>query len=114
MTIHMNSYDITEAIFRFGLCAPNRAHVARVVRNLAAWADENSDGWAYWPAPKRAAQLAMDEIVSRTTMENVAQEQRDLTDAQVRRVLGPIKAFCTRQETLSRMSRIERNRILNG
>ena len=112
--IHMNEYDLQEAIFRFGLCAPNRAHVAQVVRNLAVWADACSDGWTYWHAPRRAAQKAMEQIQSTTTVENVAQEQRDLTDRQVRAVLAPIKAFCTRQESANYMTRADRNLILAG
>lgn len=114
MTTHMNTDDIHEAVLRFGFCAPNRAHVANVVLNLARWANDHSDGWGYWPKPARAASIAMDQIVSRTSVENVLQEQRDLTDRQVRTVLAPIKAFCTRQENLGTMTPADRNHILAG
>lgn len=114
MTLHMTTDDIQEAVWRFGLCAPNRAHVANVLRNLARWTDDHSDGWAYWQAPKRAAQIALQEIVSRTWVENAAQEQRDLTDPQVRKVLAPIKAFCTRSIAAETMTAADRNRIFAG
>lgn len=96
-TTHMNDHDIQDAVFRFGLCAPNRAHVARVVRNLSMWANENSDGWAYWPKPARAAAKAMEQIQSTTSMENVLQEQKDLTRAEALTAVRPIRAFLTRQ-----------------
>jgi hypothetical protein len=114
VTIHLTTDDIQEHVWRFGLCAPNRAHVANVILNLARWADANSDGWAYWPKPARAAANAMHEIHAYTAIERVAQEQRDLTDQQVRKLLAPIKAFCTRQEAADRMTPAERNRILAG
>ena len=114
MTAHMNTYDLQDAVWRFGLHVPNRAHVARVVRNLASWADENSDGWTYWPAPVRAAQKAIVEIQSTTHRENAAQEQTDLTDRQVRSVLAPIKAFTTKEIGRGRMTLAERDRIFAG
>lgn len=114
MTIHLNTHDLQDHVFRFGLCAPNRAHVARVVRNLACWTDEHSDGWAYWPRPRRAAQNAISEIHGSTIMDRVAQEQRDLTEQQVRKVLSPIKAFCTRSIEQGLMTAEDRNRIFAG
>lgn len=114
MTIHMTEDDLQDAIWRFGLHVPNRAHVARVIRNLAAWANDNSDGWVYWPAPARAAQLAMTEIRSTTHQENAAQEQQDLTDRQVRRVLAPVKTFTTRQIGRGLMTIAERDQIFAG
>ena len=111
---YLNEDDLQEAIFRFGLCAPNRAHVARVVRNLASWANENSDGWAYWPAPRRAAANAISEIHAYTHVEMVAQEQKDISDRQVRTLLVPIKSFCTKQIGRGLMTIAERNRIFAG
>lgn len=114
MPAFIHEDDLQEAIWRFGLCAPNRAHVARVLRNLADWTNSHSDGWAYWPAPRQAAQGAMSEIHAYTSVEIVALEQRDLTDRQVRSVLAPIKAFCTRQIAAENMTVTDRDRIFNG
>lgn len=114
MTLHLTTDEIQEAVLRFGLCAPNRAHVANVIRNLARWADAHGDGWTYWQAPRRAAQNAMAEIHGYTAIERVTQEQRDLTEPQVRKVLAPVKAFCTRQESAQYMTKADRNRIMAG
>lgn len=113
-TTYLSTDDLQDAIWRFGLCAPNRAHVARVVRNLATWANENSDGWAYWPSPRRAAANAVGEIHAYTTVERVAQEQKDISEAQVRRLLAPIKAFTTKQINRGLMTIAERDRIFAG
>lgn len=113
-TAYLSEDDLQDAIFRFGLCAPNRAHVARVLRNLADWSNANSDGWCYWPAPRRAAQNAMGEIHAYTITEIVALEQKDLTDRQVRTVLAPVKTFTTRQINRGLMTLTERDRIFAG
>lgn len=94
----MNEYDLGTAIQRFDAAETmNRLHVARTVSRLAMWANRNSDGWAYWPKPVRAAAKAMALIESRTYAENERQEEVDATDAEVTKALAPIKAFLTRQ-----------------
>lgn len=98
MSSYMNDYDIDHALRRFDdVDTPNRFRVAVVVNNLADWANDNSDGWAYWPKPLRAAQNAISLIESRTWEENEEQERTDATDAEVTAALRPIKAFLTRQ-----------------
>lgn len=94
----MNEYDRTGAIYRFARAnTPNRLALAVAVDSLATWADNNSDGWAYWPKPRQAAAKAIALIESRTNAENEAQERTDATDAEVKAALAPIKAFLTRQ-----------------
>lgn len=96
--LYMNDYDLSRALHRFNTDdTPNRYRVARVVDNLRRWANANSDGWAYWPKPCRAAASAMRLIESRTNAENDRQEATDATDAEVTAALRPIKAFLTRQ-----------------
>lgn len=93
----MNDYDLDQAVSRFTRATkPNRLALALVVRNLAEWADNHSDGWAYWPKPARAADKAMALIESRTWAENEAQEAEDITDAQMREAVRPIRSFLTR------------------
>ena len=93
----MNDYDIEIAQHRFSAGAtPNREKVADVVAKLAEWADDNSDGWAYWPKPARAADKAMDLIDPRTYAEIETFEATDATDAEVKAAFRPIKAFLTR------------------
>lgn len=94
----MNDYDIETAQYRFSQGGtPNREKVADIVAKLAEWTDDNSDGWAHWSKPSRAAAKAMDLIDPRTYDEIVEFEQNDCSDAEVTRAFAPIKAFLTRQ-----------------
>lgn len=94
----MNDYDIAQAVQRFDASETmNRLRVARLIYRLSYWADANSDGWAFWPKPCRAAAKAIALVESRTWAENERQEEVDATDAEVRAALSPIKAFLTRQ-----------------
>lgn len=95
----MNEYDLAHARSRFTRASkPNRLALVLVVEHLADWADNNSDGWAYWPKPCRAAERAMSLIESRTYAENQEQEDHDITDAEMQAAVRPIKAFLTRQK----------------
>src|SRR5574338_536809 len=94
----MSEYDIDVALRRFDPGrTPNRAYLAAVVDALRDWANSNSDGWAYWPKPARAARRAFELIDGYTTPDRTAQEEYDATDAEVRAALAPIKALLTRQ-----------------
>lgn len=96
---YMNDYDIHNAVSRFTRASkPNRLALALVVRNLAEWADQHSDGWHSWPKPARAADKAMALIESRTNAENDEQERVDITDEQLLAAVKPIKAFLSRYQ----------------
>jgi hypothetical protein len=90
----MNDYDLWTAQQRYAH-QPNRTHLVIAVDFLRMWADNNSDGWAYWPKPCRAAAKAMEAITGDGT--NQAFRRPDLTDSEVTAALAPIKAFLTRQ-----------------
>lgn len=94
---YMNDYDLHFARQRFTRAAcPNRLALAIIVDRLREWADEVSDGWAYWPKPARAADKAMALIESRTSRENDEQERNDITEDEMLAAVRPIKAFLTR------------------
>lgn len=94
----MNEYDIEHALRRFDPnVTPNRYHLVLVVSNLRAWANHNSDGWAYWPKPCNAARTAIGHIESTTNRENNDRERNDISDSQLKAALTPIKSFLTRQ-----------------
>jgi len=96
--LFMNGFDLTHASSSFTRAGtPNRLALAFVVDNLREWADDHSDGWAFWPAPTRAAKQAMTLIQSTTNAANNEQEAHDITDAQMMAAVKPIKAFLTRQ-----------------
>lgn len=92
---YMNDYDLdrAERVARLNNW-PNRAALVGVVSNLRGWTNLNSDGWAYWPKPCRAAASAMTEITGDGT--NAADQRPDCTQAQARKVCRPIRAFLTR------------------
>lgn len=66
------------------------------VDNLREWADDNSDGWAYWPKPCRAAEKVIRMIVRDGTSAYHGGPRLDATEAEYRRALAPVKAFRTR------------------
>lgn len=85
----MNTWEIENAVSRYA-GHPVLGPATRTLDNLCQYANENSDGWAYWPKPARAAAKLMAFIESdRTT---------SATRAAYRQALAPIKAFRTRQQ----------------
>ena len=104
----MNDYDLEFARRRFTRATcPNRLALVLVVDNLREQTDNVSDGWAYWPKPARSAAKAMDLIASTTNAANDEQERHDVTDAEVRAAVRPIKAFLTRHASVYSAERRE-------
>lgn len=50
----MNEYDIWSATSRWGY-DPVLGPAARTLKNLMDAVNANSDGWAYWQAPRKAS-----------------------------------------------------------
>lgn len=95
---YMNDWDLQQAARRFDPhTVPNRARLVEVVDNLREWTNANSDGWAYWPKPCRAAAKAIALIESTSYPEYERRQHEDATDAETKAALTPIKAFLTRQ-----------------
>ena len=88
----MNEWDVEDAVRRFNYAnTPNLAEGARVLDNLVRWTNRNSDGWPYWRKPSRAASQLMG------LLEGVDRyDPDDITAAQLKKALAPIKAFFTR------------------
>lgn len=90
----MNEYEVEDAVLRFGVDGrtPNLGKAARNLMNLMHWTNRNSDGWPYWAKPARAAKQLM------TLLQSVDRwEPQDVTEAEVKKALVPVKAFLTRQ-----------------
>lgn len=88
----MNEYEIDEARHRY------RGHpvLGPATATLAALRDaanENSDGWCYWPKPSRAAQQLQELI---TVCDRFDDERADATPERLRKVYAPLRAFRTR------------------
>lgn len=98
---YMNDYDIECALRRFTRAGcPNRLALALVVDNLRHETNQVSDGWAYWPKPRRAAAKAMALIESTTNAANDEQERHDITEAEMLAAVRPIKSFLTRHASV--------------
>jgi hypothetical protein len=90
--LFMNEYEIENAVMRYALQGdePVLGPAAVTLRNLMDWANRNSDGWAYWPKPCRAAEALQQLFPGPWDDERPTVEQ-------YRAALRPIKAFRTRQ-----------------
>lgn len=98
---YMNDWDLARAAQRFDRnVVPNRVHLVAVVDRLRQWTNANSDGWAYWPKPARAAAKAFALIESTPYPEYSRRELEDATDAEMKAALAPIKSFMTRHAHL--------------
>jgi predicted Ser/Thr protein kinase len=94
----MNEYDLHFAAARFTRASkPNRLGATHVIAELAEWANEVSDGFAYWAKPCNAAQGLIALVESTTNQANDEQERVDATDEELAKALRPVKAFLTRQ-----------------
>lgn len=96
----MNTWEIDEAARR---CAnhPVLGPATQTLVALRDCADQNSDGWAYWPKPARAANKLMaliegDEHPEGRRGARFDDEREDATSAKLRAAYVPVKAFRTR------------------
>lgn len=106
---YMNDWDLQQAIRRFTQdTVPNRLALALVVDNLREETNWVSDGWAYWPKPCRAASKAMELIESTAYPEYERREREDITDAELRAAVRPIRSFLTRHSSIYSAERRER------
>jgi hypothetical protein len=92
----MNDFEIDGTVRRF-VDHPVLGPATRTIANLRDWANANSDGWAYWPKPARAAAKLMELIEGDGTWEAIRTADERVTPAAYRKALAPIKAFRTRQ-----------------
>ncbi len=93
----MNRFDIEEAEARFAN-DPVLGPAARFLRAFQREVDQHSDGWPYWSAPSKAASRLQALLYGHLRAGMGAYpELPPATAADVRRTLGPIKAFMTRR-----------------
>jgi len=87
----MNEWDIQRVVAVYDR-HPILGPASKTLESLKNWTNENSDGWAYWPKPCRAAAKLM-ELLERDPRYGEAV----VTEAEYKAALRPIKAFRTRQ-----------------
>ena len=92
----MNEYDIESAVERFE-GHPVLGPATRTLQNLQRWANENSDGWAYWPKPYRAAARLQELLEGDGSWFYREALPGSVTEKEYAAALRPIKAFRTRQ-----------------
>ena len=94
--LFMNQWDIEDAV-RWAEAEDDPVMIAatRTLRNLMDWTNRNSDGWAYWPKPVRAAKRLQELIQAHHPFRS--QWLDPVTVAEYKVALRPIKAFRTRQ-----------------
>jgi hypothetical protein len=90
----MNEYEIDEAVDRFR-DDPILGPASQTLANLRTLANRNSDGWAYWPKPARAANKLM-LLLQDARRPRDHRDPHAATAAQLRAAYSPIKAFLTR------------------
>lgn len=91
----MNDFDIDQAA-RHHSDNPVLAAAIETISNLRDWANNNSDGWAYWPKPARSAAKLMELIEGNGTWQARQDADERATPAAYAAALRPIKAFRTR------------------
>ena len=91
--LYMNHYEIEEAA-DLHASDPVLGPAARTLRNLMDWTNRNSDGWAYWPKPCRAAK-ALQALLQKHG--RWSQEEEEATVEEYKLALRAIRAFRTRQ-----------------
>lgn len=94
--LFMNEYDVGDARARYAdhaILGPATA----TLDNLVEWTNSNSDGWAYWPKPCRAAERLQSLIQGDNPRARFDTERDDVTLAAYRAALRPVKSFRTRQ-----------------
>jgi hypothetical protein len=61
------------------------------------WTNSNSDGWAYWMKPRKAASRLVDLVAAPRRGYLFGHQILDCTETELRDALRPIKSFLTRQ-----------------
>lgn len=91
-----NEYEIQGYLARFNYGdTPNLNRASVTLYQLMQWTNQNSDGWAYWPKPCRAAKRLQEALYDADLARWDGVE--DMSDADLKKALAPIKAFLTRQ-----------------
>jgi hypothetical protein len=89
----MNEWEVEDAVERFTDETPNLHRGVGILSRLMRWTNNNSDGWPYWQKPSNAAGKLMDHL--HAAMRSYA--VKDITEAELKKALSPIKAFLTKQ-----------------
>lgn len=94
----MNEYEIEDAQNWFvHKDTPNLQKGALILARLVGWTNSFSDGWPYWQKPAKAADKLMTLVLEARDGQRRGIHD-DVTEAQLRAALSPIKAMLTREK----------------
>src|SRR5688572_26137550 len=91
----MNVWEVEEARARYS-DHPVLGPATATLCALVDWTNANSDGWAYWPKPTRAAEK-LQRLIQGDRESRYDRERADATPEKLAAALRPIKSFRTRQ-----------------
>lgn len=98
MTGFANTWDIARFVeLTDDGSTPNAHKLAQTLQRLESWANNNSDGWAHWPAPSRAAGAIIARLEDFETAWRTGGFVTDLDQRATTAALAPVKAFLTRR-----------------
>lgn len=98
MSFVLNEYDVADvhAYLQDRDDLPNLRKAASVQRLLVLWTNDVSDGWPYWRKPSNASGRLQERLALVLHDRYRTDDHTDLTEAELRSLLAPIKAFLTR------------------
>ena len=97
MTGFANSHDIARFVkLTDDGSTPNLRKLAGILDRLAAWTDNNSDGWAFWSKPSRAAGAIIARLEDFETAWLTGGFVTDVDDRARAAATTPVKRFLTR------------------
>ena len=90
----LNEFDADHAVSRY--CGhPILGPATSTLAELIDWTNENSDGWAYWPKPSRAARK-LQELIGTGREYYDDPSRASVTADDLKRAYTPIRAFATK------------------
>lgn len=96
---YLNDYEVQDAERIFHLEGlPNLHRSTAIIFALMEYAEDNSDGWHAWPKPRRAAAGLIEVVDDRRRDHLRGHLFGDISEADLKRLLRPVKAFLTRQK----------------
>jgi len=90
--LYLNEYEVRDIATLFtGEGVPNLDKAAKGLENLMIWTNQNSDGWAYWKAPLKAADPLMIRLMEAESDFRRGHDLADLSEAQMKLFFKPIR-----------------------
>jgi hypothetical protein len=94
MSEYLSEHEAEDAAGCFAqFDVPNLQTAAHVLLALIEWTNSNSDGWAYWMKPRKAASRLVDLVAAPRRGYLFGHQILDCTETELRDALRPIKSW---------------------